>query len=124
MKRFTPVLLMFLVMVVAVLPLRAAAKSNDVIGIVASVDPQAAPSLRVASNRAEARTIHTDRSTTYVKWVTHQPWQQDTRANKTALLTGGCVDVELKPGTSEIAKTIHISDEPAGSIYDPCKGRR
>lgn len=124
MKRLTVALLLLVMMLGAMTQMAAAAHTTHLVGLIASVDRQAAPALRLVSKNTEARTIRTDTTTKYVKWVTHQPWQQDTRLSSQALVSGRCVDVELRLGNTTVAESVRISDEPAGSVFDPCKGQR
>ncbi len=104
-----------------VAPLRA--EPRRLTGVIVSIDrePPSAPTIQVSSPR-ETRTVRTDRRTRYVKWVTQKPWQQNTNAEVTGLVEGGCIEVELRSDRGS-AKVIRISDEPPGSFYDPCKVR-
>ena len=100
------------------------AAGGRITGVLASVEGHAAPTLQIAAQDREEHQVRTDASTEYVKWITHQPWQQDTRVNTAALVAGRCVDVQLRSGDARIASIVRISGEPSGSIYDPCKARR
>ena len=102
----------------------ARATSNRVVGVIARVGGTATPEFQVASKGAETRTVQTDAKTAYMKWVTHKPWQTDTGMTTSALIAGRCVEVELQAESSILAKAVRISDEPAGSIFDPCLQRR
>jgi hypothetical protein len=101
------------------------AAGGRITGVLASVEGHAAPTLlQITAQDREEQQVRTDPNTHYVKWITHQPWQQDTRTNTAALVAGRCVDVQLRSGDASIATIVRISDEPSGSIYDPCKARR
>ena len=78
-------------------------------------------SLQIRHGSEAPRTIKIDSSTTYMKWVTHQPWEQDTHLNRQAIAVGSCVDVDLRSGDNNLAKTLHINMDSVGSIYDPCR---
>jgi hypothetical protein len=104
----------------AAAPMQAAAK--QVVGVIAGVDVHAPATLQLTSRGREAATVHTDGNTSFVKWVTHRPWQQNARVTTDSLLQGRCVDVEMSD--SNVAKVVRVSDEPAGSVFDPCRDRR
>ena len=94
-------------------------------GVIVSVQKNGSATLQVAASKgAEARTIHTDSDTSYTKWITHQPWQQDARRTASSLVEGRCVEVQLRGDRTDLAKAVRISDEPAGSVFDPCKSIR
>jgi hypothetical protein len=100
------------------------ASAGRVTGVIASVTGQATKSIQVRSGETGAREIRTDNNTSYMKWITHQPWQQDIRANNQSLVVGRCVDVELRAADSGVAKVIRVSDEPSGTLFDPCRSSR
>jgi hypothetical protein len=100
------------------------AAGGRITGVLASVESHAAPTLQITAKDREERQVRTDANTQYVKWITHQPWQQDTGASATALVDGRCVDVQLRSGDTSMASIVRISNEPSGSIFDPCKARR
>jgi hypothetical protein len=99
------------------------AAGPKVTGVIARVERQASPTFLITGKGVESREVRTDDKTQYMKWITHKPWQQDNTADTKALVEGRCVEVELRPGAG-IAKIVRISDEPSGSIFDPCKTRR
>ena len=105
-----------------VVGLRVIGAAGRVVGVIASVNPRAPLTLQLASKGAEAATVRTDEHTAFLKWVTHKPWQQSAATDAGALVEGRCVEVELS--SSNVAKTVYVSDEPAGSIFDPCKAHR
>jgi hypothetical protein len=100
------------------------ASARRVTGVIASVTALATPSIQVTSNEAGTREIRTDTNTSYMKWITHQPWQRDTLANSQSLVVGRCIDVELRAADTGVAKVVRVSDEPAGGFFDPCKSSR
>jgi len=97
------------------------AERRRLTGVIVGIhgEPPSTPTLEIAS-KLETRTVRTDGDTKYLKWITHHPWQQDTKASVKTLTEGLCVQVELRSGSS-VAKTIRISDEPPGSLHDPCR---
>jgi hypothetical protein len=100
------------------------AAAGKIKGVIASVTEQPTPSMQVRSKEAGTREVRTDRDTHYTKWLTHKSLGQDTRADRKSLVVGRCVDVELRAGDTGLAKTVRISDEPSGSLFDPCKADR
>ena len=98
------------------------AASNRIVGVIAGVEMQSSPTLQITSKGAGGATVRTDDKTAYMKWVTHKPWQGGDRVGANALVQGRCVEVEL--AENNVAKVVRVSDEPAGSVFDPCKGRR
>lgn len=105
----------------AALPLRAV--STRVVGVLAGVERPVPMTLQVTSRGAEMKTVRTDARTAYVKWITHKPWQASASLDTSALVQGRCVEVETNT-ESGIAKVVRVSDEPAGSVFDPCRERR
>ncbi|HEV3214131.1 MAG TPA: hypothetical protein VGZ27_00325 [Vicinamibacterales bacterium] len=97
------------------------ASAGKVKGVIGSVTEQ---SLQVMSKEAGTKQVRTDNNTSYMKWITHKPLGQDTRLDNKSLLVGRCVDVELRATDAGLAKVVRISDEPAGALFDPCKGDR
>ncbi len=98
------------------------ASPNRIVGVIAGVDGKA-PTLRLMSRGIDATTVRTDEHTAFMKWVTHKPWQADGRVATSALMAGRCVEVEMRADNA-VAKVVRVSDEPAGSVFDPCRDRR
>jgi len=98
------------------------ARTTRIVGVIAGVERHAPLSMRLTSHGAEDRTVRTDENTAYMKWVTHKPWQGGALTDVNALVLGRCAEIEL--GANDIAKVVRVSDEPAGSVYDPCMSRR
>ncbi|HVZ23061.1 MAG TPA: hypothetical protein VG871_18435 [Vicinamibacterales bacterium] len=98
------------------------ASTTRVVGVLADVERHSPPTLQLTSKGSDSKTVHTDEKTAYMKWVTHKPWQGGERIDSSALVQGRCVEVELSDGN--VAKVVRVSDEPAGSVFDPCRGRR
>jgi hypothetical protein len=111
----------------------ASAANGRVRGILVAITDN---SLRiaVAGTRAAGRTagssrpavaaVRIDSHTSYIKWITHRPWQQDTRAGHESLAVGRCVEVKVRSNTSDVADLVRVSAEPDGSVFDPCKSLR
>jgi hypothetical protein len=97
------------------------AAAPQLIGVVESVVDN---SLQIKRVHEAPQTIKTDNRTTYTKWVTHQPWQQDTHLNRQAIAVGRCVEVELRSGDNNLAKAIYVNTDGVGTLYDPCKAVR
>ena len=96
----------------------AARASQQVTGVVTAT---ADKSLEIAVAGREMTTVAVDAKTEYVKWITHAPWQQDSRATAGSVAVGSCVDVELRAGEGRIARIVRVSKDGAGTLYDPCK---
>jgi hypothetical protein len=101
--------------------LSAQAGSGRVVGVITSV---AGPSMDLRARGSETRQIRTDATTSYMKWITHRPWQQDSTATGGSLVIGRCVDVVVRADDPTTAKVVRVSDEPATSLFDPCKTLR
>ena len=97
------------------------AAAPQLIGVVESVVDN---SLQIRRANEAPQTIKTDNRTTYMKWVTHQPWEQDAHLRRQALEVGRCVEVELRSGHSNLAKVVLINMDGVGTLYDPCKAVR
>jgi hypothetical protein len=100
------------------------ASAGRVTGVIASVTERATPTIQVTSSETGTREIRTDNHTSYMRWITHQPWQREVGANSQSLVVGRCVDVELRATDPGVAKVVRVSDEPSGSLFDPCKSAR
>jgi hypothetical protein len=98
--------------------LSAQAKTQRIVGVVAGVSND---SLQVTTKSGAAESVRLDDKTDYMKWITHRPWGQDSRADRSSLLIGRCVSIEVRSGEPAVAKMVQISNEDAGSIWDPCK---
>jgi hypothetical protein len=99
----------------------ADAKAPRMVGAIASVTPS---SLDVMTQSEGTKSVRLDSSTHYMKWITHKPWQESQQAGFQSLSVGRCVEVDLKSAGANDAKTVWVSTEPAGSLYDPCHGFR
>src|ERR1700730_979322 len=99
----------------------AGATSERVVGVISAVGPGQFQ-VATAENPAKGVTsVKVNEKTGYLKWITHQPWQQDNRASNSWLAVGRCVDASVDGG---MAKTVRVSVEPPTSIWDPCKSIR
>ncbi len=110
-----------LVMAAAIATVLACATmaTTRVVGVLGA---SSAPStLQLVTKGSESITVRVDDKTAYMKWVTHKPWGSE-RLEANSLVQGNCVEVQM--ADSNVAKVVYVSNEPAGSIFDPCKGRR
>jgi len=98
------------------------ARTTRIVGVIASVERHETAIVRLRSHGAEDRTVRTDDKTAYMRWVTHKPWQGGGLTDTSVLVLGRCAEIEL--GANDVAKVVRVSDEPAGSVYDPCLSRR
>ena len=98
--------------------LSAQAKTQKIVGVVAGLSGD---SLQVTTKGETTTQVQLDNKTEYTKWLTHRPWGADTRADRSSLVKGRCVTVDLRPGEPATAKLVRISDEPVGTIYYPCR---
>jgi hypothetical protein len=98
----------------------AGAAGHRATGLVTAVADE---SLQI-TNSEQTTTISIDNKTGYMKWITHQPWQQDSRASSRSVAVGSCVDVELRAGDGQVAKLVRINTDGARTFYDPCKSIR
>ncbi len=94
----------------------ARAGSVATTGIVTAVD---ANSVQVAAGPGAITSLHLDGKSQFAKWITHQPWQQDTRADRSKLTVGRCVQVESDDAS--VARRIRINLDDTGTIWSPCK---
>jgi hypothetical protein len=99
----------------------ADARSARMVGAIASVTPS---SCDVVTKSEGTKSVRLDSSTQYMKWITHKPWQESGQAAYTSLAVGRCVEVDMRPTDTNQAKTVWVSTEPIGSIFDPCHGFR
>jgi hypothetical protein len=97
---------------------------RNIVGVIASVERHSPPVLQITTKGHSVQEVRTDEKTQYVKWMTHKEGPQNLRADADTLVAGQCVDVEPRTGDPRSAKIVRISDEPAGSTFDPCKDRR
>jgi len=93
------------------------ARPNQVIGI---VDEPRSGLLRILTTAQTTVEVAIDRSTTYMKWLTHQPWTVDQVVSPRSLTTGRCVKVTSADVHRRVATRIEVSLDPAGALNDPC----
>src|SRR5476649_2654247 len=86
----------------------AGAAAPRVTGLVTAV---ADGSVQMTTISKETTTISVDEKTGYMKWITHQPWQQDTWATRRSVTVGSCVDIEIRAGEGSIAKIVRINTD-------------
>jgi hypothetical protein len=113
--------IVFVGVVLVALGSAAAARSARLVGAIASVTPS---SLDVMTRSEGTKSVRLDRSTQYLTWITHKPWQASQQASFASLSVGRCVEVDLRSAGTNDAKMVWVSTEPAGSLYDPCRGFR
>ena len=118
----TTVLITSMAAAVVTCAVAASALSNRVVGVLAGVDT-AGMTLQLSSRGTATMQIKVDADTAYMKWVTHKPWQSGDRLDTHALVQGRCLEVELK-SDGNVAKVVHINDDAAGSVFDPCRSHR
>jgi len=94
------------------------AKAKAIVGAVTAVSED---SLQVMTKNEGMESVRLTDKTVYRKWITHQPWGQDSRADKRSLLIGRCVTIEPAGDDPHVAKLIRISEEEAGTIWYPCR---
>jgi hypothetical protein len=102
-------------------PAPKAAAAETLVGAVTGVS---ADSLRIKTNHGEERAVGIDAKTQYVRWITHQPWQQSTVADRSFVRTGRCVSVELRGADGQLAKLVRINTDEIGTVYCPCRSAR
>jgi len=100
------------------------ASAPHVVGVLTNVQPGPETTMQVTSRESEVQSVRADQNTTYMKWILHKPLQADNRATSDSLIVGRCVSIDMRSSSGGVAKTIRISDEPSGSVFDPCTHRR
>jgi hypothetical protein len=100
---------------------RRTAAAETIVGVVTELFQD---SVQVRPNRGGApREVTLDGDTKYMRWITHQPWQQSTVADRSFVKTGRCISVEPR-GDAHVAKLVRISADEVGTIYSPCRPPR
>lgn len=99
----------------------AAPRPERFTGLIASVGED---SVQIATRRGTSRSVRTDGRTKYIKWITHQPWQQSTDADRTFLQVDRCVQVQLQADDQKVAEIIRVNTDQPGSMGDPCRRMR
>jgi hypothetical protein len=101
----------------ALLGTSAGAKTTRMVGSVASVTSS---SLEVLTKNEGVKRVRLDARTEYMRWVTQKPWQSGGEIGFSSLNAGRCVEVDLRSGAGDEAKTVWINTDPTGSMGDPC----
>ena len=83
----------------------AHARETTIVGVKTRVEPDR---IEVMSDRHEAATVSLTPYTSYLKWITAKPWQQDIRSSARALRPGRRVHIDVGLGASPIAQTVWI----------------
>ena len=99
----------------------AGAAARRVVGVITAVGDN---SLQIKTKNEQAEIVKLDEKTDYVKWITHQPWQQDNSSSRRWLDVGRCVAVGLRSDTAGVARIVRVSADGAGTMWDPCKEMR
>ena len=82
----------------------AHARETGPVGVVTSLAPDR---LAIRTDSQEAVTVRLTPETTYLKWITAKPWQQDMRTNRRALHVGSRVHVDVG-GSQPTAQTVWV----------------
>jgi hypothetical protein len=102
-------------------PTLEVAAAETLVGAVTGVSGD---SVQIKSDRGQERAVTLDGKTQYVRWITHQPWQQSTVADRSFVKAGRCISVDLRGGDEHLAKVVRISTDEIGTIYCPCRSAR
>ena len=90
-----------------------AGASSGVVGIVSGV---AGKGVQIRMSEKRTQVIGVDDQTAYMTWATHKPWQQGAAGSR-ALAIGRCINVDLRAGDANVAKTIWINSDAQGSVF-------
>ena len=104
-------------MAVLLLGLSTMAAAETVVGVVTAVS---GGEVRVKPRHGEERVATLDARTAYARWITHQPWQQETVADRGFVKAGRCVAVELRRDDERLAKLVRVSLGELGTVHSPC----
>src|SRR5471030_2649247 len=66
----------------------AGAVAKRVVGVITAVGEN---SLQIKTKTEQTEIVKIDEKTDYIKWITHQPWQQNNSASSRSLDIGRCV---------------------------------
>ena len=102
-------------------PTARAVAAETLVGAVTTVSED---SVEVKTNDGAVRAIALDGKTAYVRWITHQPWQQSSVADHGFVKVGRCIAGDLRGGDKHAAKLVRISTDEIGTIYCPCGSAR
>jgi hypothetical protein len=102
-------------------PTLEVAAAETFVGAVTAVSGD---SVQIKSDRGQERAVTLDGKTQYVRWITHQPWQQSSVADRSFVKAGRCVSVDLRDGAEHVAKVVRVSTDEIGTIYSPCRSAR
>jgi hypothetical protein len=98
-------LLVLVTGIVIALPHNAFA-STTIIGRITDYSPT---SLSVLDK--ESVTLTLDGATTYGKWITQKPWQEDTRLNASSLAVGRLVAVHVRKDNGNVADWVQVATD-------------
>ena len=99
-------------------------QGGRIVGVITALTVQPAVSLQVSTKTEGVREVRADSATMYAKWITHQPWQQDSRVDDRSLSVGRCVEVDLRSDDPSTAKAVRVNTDGVRTIWDPCKAMR
>jgi len=106
---------------VGAMVLLAGAQLRAAQAFVGSITVVSEDSIHVKTNDDGVRELLLDDKTQYVRWITHQPWQQSTVADRTLLKVGRCISVEPRGDDTHVAKLVRINTDEIGTIWCPCR---
>ena len=95
---------------IVVLVSAAHAKAEKIVGVVTATDGD---SLQIRTKSGTTESVRLERKTSYMKWITHRPWGQDTRADRTFLQSGRCVTIEVRAEDRDLA-----APRPSEALFD------
>jgi hypothetical protein len=77
--------------------------------------------VHVKTNDGGVKELTIDDKTQYIRWITHQPWQQSTVADRSFIKVGRCISVEPRADDDRVAKIIRVNTDEIGTIWCPCR---
>lgn len=83
----------------------ARAGGVGVVGTVTRVEPSL---IEVQTDQGVTTSVAVDAKTTYMKWITQKPWQQDLRASGRFVTVGTRVHIDVARDHPGIAKVVWI----------------
>src|SRR5471030_2558364 len=92
----------------------AGAEAKRVVGLVIAVGDN---SLQIKTKTERTEIVKRDDRTEYVKWITHQPWQQDARASSRSVDVGSCVDIGVRSDNADVARIVRVNADGAGTFW-------
>jgi endonuclease YncB( thermonuclease family) len=96
----------------------AQAGSTATVGVVTAVDGS---SVQLTARAGATKSLRLDGKSQFVKWITHQPWQQDNRADRSKLTVGRCVQVESQDADASLVRLVRINLDDVETMWSPCR---